>query len=83
MDITTKGPDHLVEVWAFFVPNVAERVGFEPTMRLPPYRFSSVAPDVVSCNARHYSVQICQATTIGFMPRNLSVSSDIIDVCGF
>ena len=21
MDITTKGPDHAVEVWAFFVPN--------------------------------------------------------------
>ena len=41
VDITTKGPDHSVEVWANFVPNVAERVGFEPTIRLPLYRFSS------------------------------------------
>ena len=43
VDITTKGPDHSVEVWANFVPNVAERVGFEPTMKLPPYRFSRPA----------------------------------------
>ena len=36
MDITTKDPDHLIEVWAYFMPKLAEGVGFEPTMRLPP-----------------------------------------------
>ena len=41
---------------AFPCLKVAERVGFEPTMRLPPYRFSSAVPDVMSCNARHDSV---------------------------
>ncbi len=35
MDITTKGPNHFHEVWANFVPDLAEGVGFEPTIELP------------------------------------------------
>ncbi len=37
----------------------------EPTVQLPPYRFASAVPDVVFCTARHYVVQIGQATMIG------------------
>ena len=50
VDITTKGPDHSVEVWANFVPNMSERVGFEPTIRLPTHRFLSSAPVVLPCH---------------------------------
>ena len=56
VDITTKGPDHSVEVWANFVPNMAERVGFEPTMRLPPYRFSSSTLVVLPCHSASHLV---------------------------
>ena len=35
MDNPAKGPDHLIEVWANFVPKLAEGVGFEPTIELP------------------------------------------------
>ena len=56
VDITTKGPDHSVEVWANSVPNVAERVGFEPTMKLPPYRFSSSTLVVLPCHTASHLV---------------------------
>ena len=56
VDITTKGPDHSVEVWANFVPNMAERVGFEPTMKLPPYRFSSSTLVVLPCHTASHLV---------------------------
>ena len=35
MDITTKGPDFIKAVWAFYMPVLAEGVGFEPTIELP------------------------------------------------
>ena len=41
---------------AVLVPTVAERVGFEPTMRLPPYRFSSAIPSVLARPVSYVSV---------------------------
>ena len=35
VDITTKGPDLINAVWASFMPDMAEGVGFEPTIELP------------------------------------------------
>ena len=32
MDIASKNPGFIQAAWAYFVPNVAERVGFEPTI---------------------------------------------------
>jgi len=36
MRTAAKGPDHLIEIRAKLVSILAEGVGFEPTMRLPP-----------------------------------------------
>ena len=43
VDIGAKGPEPILLVRAFFMPILAERVGFEPTIRLPLYRFSRPA----------------------------------------
>jgi len=32
VDIASKNPGFIQAAWAYFVPNVAERVGFEPTI---------------------------------------------------